>query len=188
MQKVQTAALVSVLAWCPFAYAQTAKVSWNSAANFSKYKTYSWKQAANPGDPLLAQWVQPDVDAKLASAGLQFLYPGQSPDLYVIYSVRTVEKEDATTTMEGYGWGDGPWVGDGWNDEPTSEGLPQVQTVTTDRPRTLGSLPRDIVDRVKKIVVWRSQSTIEHVSKNDKRNAEQVQKVVNEMFQKFPPS
>jgi len=46
----------------------------------------------------------------------------------------------------------------------------------------------DIVDRVKKIVIWRGQSTIEHVSKNDRRDADQVQKIVNKMFQKFPPS
>ena len=93
--------------------------------------------------------MQPDVDAKLAAAGLQFLYPGQSPDLYVIYSIRTVEKEHATTTMEGYGWGDGPWVGYGWN-ETMAEGLPPVQTVTTETPQTLGILTLDIVERVKK--------------------------------------
>jgi hypothetical protein len=68
-----------------------------------------------------------------------------------------------------------------------AEGLPPVETVTTDTPQTLGILTIDIVDRVKKIVIWRGQSTIEHVSKNDKRDADQVQKIVNKMFQKFPP-
>jgi hypothetical protein len=186
MRKTQTAALLLALVVCPLVCAQTVKVNWNSTTQFSRYKTYSWKPAANPGNPLFGQWVQPDVDSKLAAAGLQFLYPGQSPDLYVIYSVRTVEKEDATTTMEGYGWGDGPWVGYGWN-EGMAEGLPPVQTVTTDTPHTLGILTLDIVDRAKKAVIWRGQSTIEHISKNDKHDAEQVQKIVDKMFKSFPP-
>lgn len=186
--RLQSAAVFALaFALCPLASAQSVKVNWNSKAQFSKYKTYSWKPAANPGNPLFAQWVQPDVDAKLAATGLQFLYPGQSPDLYVIYSVQTVEKEDTTTTMEGYGWGDGPWVGYGWN-ETMAEGMPPVQTVTTDSPQTLGILTIDIVDRAKKTVIWRGQSTIEHVSKNDRRDADQIQKIVNKMFQKFPPS
>jgi len=186
MQKAQTTVLIVAFLLCPLTYAQTVKVNWNSTAQFSKYKTYSWKPAANPGNPLFAQWVQPDVDTKLAAVGLQFLYPGQGPDLYVIYSVRTVEKEDETTTMEGYGWGDGPWVGYGWN-EAMAEGLPPVQTVTTDTPQTLGILTLDIVDRAKKTVIWRGQSAIEHISKNDKHDAEQVQKIVEKMFKKFPP-
>lgn len=187
MKKQRAALFALALLLCPFAHAQSVNVNWNPKTQFSKYKTYSWKPATNPGNPLFAQWVQPDVDAKLAAVGLQFLYPGQGPDLYVIYSVRTVEREDATTTMEGYGWGDGPWVGYGWN-ETMAEGLPPVQTVTTETPRTLGILTLDIVDRVKKIVIWRGQSTIEHVSKNDKHDAEQVQKIINKMFQKFPPA
>ena len=107
MRPPSAVVLLLAFALCPLACPQAVKVNWNSKAQFSKYKTYSWKPATNPGNPLFAQWVQPDVDAKLGAIGLQFLYPGQSPDLYVIYSLRTVEKEDASTTMEGYGWGDG---------------------------------------------------------------------------------
>jgi Domain of unknown function (DUF4136) len=188
MKMVKLAAIVLALLFCPLAQAQHVKVNWNTKTNFSKYKTYSWKDAKNPGNPIFAQWVQPDVDTKLAVAGVQFLYPGQSPDLYVIYSVHTVEKEDATTTMEGYGWANGPWSSySGLNDQE-AEGLPPVETVTTDTPTSLGILTIDIVDRVKKVVVWRSQGSIEHISKDDRKNSEQVQRLVNRMFQKFPPT
>ena len=141
-----------------------------------------------PRNPIFAQWVQPDVDTKLAVAGIQFLYPGQSPDLYVIYSVHTVEKEDASTTMEGYGWAYGPWSSYSGLSDQEAEGLAPVETVTTDTPSTLGILTIDIVDRVKKVVGWRAQGSIEHISKNDRKNSEQVQRVVNKVFQKFPPS
>ena len=188
MRKTCLAGLLLMLALCPCVHAQHVKVNWNGKAQFSKYKTYSWKPAKDPGSPVFAQWVQPDVDTKLASAGVQFLYPGQEPDLYVIYSVRTVENEDATTTMEGYGWADGPWSS--WNGlaDQEAEGLPPVVTVTTDTPSTLGILTVNIVDRVKKAVIWSGQGVIEHVSKSDKRNADEIQRVVNKMFQKFPPS
>jgi len=69
-----------------------------------------------------------------------------------------------------------------------AEGLAPVETVTTDTPSTLGILTIDIVDRVKKVVGWRAQGSIEHISKNDRKNSEQVQRVVNKVFQKFPPS
>jgi hypothetical protein len=164
------------------------KVNWNAKTQFAKYKTYSWKASANPGNPLFAQWVQPDVDDQLAARGIQILYPGQNPDLYLIYSIHTLETEDATTTMEGYGWGDGPWTGwGGWNTDGETEGVPAVGTVTTDHPRTLGILTVDMVDVKKKVVVWRGQGTVEHMSKSDRKDAEQVKKIVVKMFQQFPP-
>ena len=170
------------------AFSQSVKVNWNSKAPFSQYKTYSWRAASNPGNPIFAQWVQPDVDAELGAKGIQFLYPGQSPDLYVIYSVHMVESE-GDTTMEGYGWAEGPWEGDGiLNDEPSNVGSPDGDTVRTGRPSSLGILRIDIVDARKKVVVWRAQGTIEHVSKSDKKNSRQVQNIVTQMFQKFPPN
>lgn len=187
MRPLSAAVFALALALCPLAYAQTVKVNWNSRAQFSKYKTYSRKLAANPGNPLFAQWVQPDVDAKLAATGLQFLYPGQSPDLYVIYSVQTVEKEDATTTMEATAGVTAPGSATvGTKRWPRA--CPRVQTVTTDSRQTLGILTIDIVDRAKKIVIWRGQSTIEHVSKNDRRDADQFKKSSTRCSRSFHPA
>jgi hypothetical protein len=71
MRPQSAVVLVLAFALCPLACPQAVKVNWNSKAQFSKYKTYSWKPATNPGNPLFAQWVQPDVDAKLGAVGLQ---------------------------------------------------------------------------------------------------------------------
>jgi hypothetical protein len=100
------------------------------------------------------------------------LYPGQSPDLYIIYSVQTQEKMRSVTTMEGYGWGEGPWVGfGGWGGlENGAEGLPPVVTDMTEQPRTMGILTVDIVDAKKKQIVWRGQATVDHMSKSDNRD------------------
>jgi hypothetical protein len=113
MGRWRIAFLACGLLICPRVFGQSVKVNWNARAPFSSYKTYSWKAAKNPGNPLFGQWVQPDVDDQLRARGLQFLYPGQSPDLLVIYSVQAQEKMHSATTMEGYGWGDGPWMGAG---------------------------------------------------------------------------
>ena len=43
------------------------------------------------------------------------------------------------------------------------------------------------VDVKKKVVVWRGQGTVEHMSKSDRKDAEQVKKIVVKMFQQFPP-
>ena len=48
-----------------------------------------------------------------------------------------------------------------------TEGVPAVETVTTDQPRTPG-IP-DMVDVKNEGVVWRGQGTAEHMSKSDKQ-------------------
>ena len=36
-------------------------------------------------------------------------------------------------------------------------------------------------------VVWRGQGTVEHKSKSDKKDADEVKKIRVKMFQQFPP-
>jgi Domain of unknown function (DUF4136) len=190
MSRLRIAFLICGLLICPRMFGQSVKVNWNAHAQFSGYKTYSWKAAKNPGNPLFGQWVQPDVDDQLRARGLQFLYPGQTPDLLVIYSVQAQEKMHSTTTMEGYGWGDGPWAGfGGWGGmENEAEGLPPVATYTTEQPRMIGILTIDIVDGKKKQIIWRGQATVDCMSKSDSRDEKQVLNAVQKMFKKYPPS
>src|SRR6516164_3108585 len=48
MRTAKLAAIVLALMLCPLAQGQHVKVNWNAKTNFSKYKTYSWKEAKNP--------------------------------------------------------------------------------------------------------------------------------------------
>lgn len=188
MKKIVPPLLFCGFLFAPQTQAQTVKVSWNSNAQFSRYRTYSWKQATDPGDPIFGQWVQPDVDAQLRAVGLQFLYPGQSPDLLVIYRVQTPEKVQSTTTMEGYEWGDGPWVGFGNTaGENEAEGLPPVVTETTGHPYTMGIVTVDLVDAKRKQIIWRGQATIKHLARSDKDQENEIAKSIQKMFRKFPP-
>ena len=43
------------------------------------------------------------------------------------------------------------------------------------------------IDAKKNVVVWGGQGTVEHVSKSDRKDADEVKKIVVTMFQPFPP-
>jgi hypothetical protein len=170
------------------AHAQTVKVNWRANTSFSDFKTYAWVQSAAQAGPGLVyrQWVEPDVNARLAAKGLKLINLNQHPDLLVAYHVRFQELLDTTTTSDGFSWG-GPWGfwggWGGWGDY--GDFGPDFST-TQERPRTMGILTVDIAN-AKKQLLWRGQATVDNVSKSQKGDEKQVKKCTEKMFDKFPP-
>jgi hypothetical protein len=170
------------------AHAQTVKVNWRANTSFSDFKTYAWVQSAAQAGPGLVyrQWVEPDVNARLAAKGLKLINLNQHPDLLVAYHVRFQELLDTTTTSDGFSWG-GPWGfwggWGGWGDY--GDFGPDFST-TQERPRTMGILTVDIAN-AKKQLLWRGQATVDSVSKSQKGDEKQVKKCVEKMFDNFPP-
>ena len=173
-------------------FAQTVKVNWQNASQFSDFKTYEWKASKNQGAQFYRQWVRKDVDAELAQKGLHPVAAGQTPDIYVYYHIVTQEVMDSTTTDDGFGWGGGSWGSyggwGGWG-EGMGMGMGGMDTSQTEaQPRMMGILTVDIIDVSKKALVWRGQATTDAISNSQKGDEKQVLKSVDKMFKQFPPS
>lgn len=170
----------------PCVMAQTVKVNWQESAPFSSYHTYAWR--GGRGRPDIAQfyqqWVEKDVDEQMVKKGLRRVEMDQNPDLILFYHIAAQEVMDATTMVDGFGWGGGPWRGwGGWGGWGLGGGIAE----TTAEPRMMGILTIDIADANAKKIVWRGQATIDNISNKQKGDEKQVQKSVEKMFKQFPP-
>lgn len=153
--------LVASLAW-----AQQVNVDWQRGADFSKYKTYAWGVGAHPiQDALWNQRIIGMVDTQLAAKGLQKVELGQNPDLIVVYNAGVQQN----VSYQGYSTG--------WFNRMGS-----INQVIENE----GTLVVDLLDPQQKMTVWRGTASETLSDKSDK-NINKVQKMVNKMFQKYPP-
>ena len=104
--------------------AQDVRYNFDSASDFSKYKTYRWVQIkdAQPMDDMTAQQLKSAINAELMKKGLTEVQ-GEGGDLLVGYQVSiNQEKEfNSYSTDFGYGggWGRG-WYGGGMGSTMTT--------------------------------------------------------------------
>jgi Domain of unknown function (DUF4136) len=109
-----------------------------------------------------------DIDSQLAAKGLQKVSPDQNPDLLVVYNAGLQQEK----SWQGYRTG-GPFMG----------GTGSIQ----EEVQNEGTLVVDLADPKMKMVVWRGMSTETLADKSDK-NIKNVQKMINKMFEKYPPT
>jgi hypothetical protein len=164
------------------ALAQSVIVNWEERAPFSDYHTYAWRAGREEGAHFFHQWVVRDVDAELAQKGFRRVRVDENPDLYLYYHIAAMEVMDSTTTVDGVGWGPGPWrFWGGWGG--FGPGIAQ----TTVQPRTMGILTIDMVDAKMRRLVWRGQATVDNISNSQKGDEKLVKKSIQKMFKQFPP-
>jgi hypothetical protein len=174
----------------PGVTAQTVRVNWKTNTDFSAYKTYAWRVSPKERNSFYLSWVRTDVDKTLAAKGLKRVSESQNPDMIVAYHFVTQEVMDATTTTDGFGFGDGGWgfMGGwgGWGMEDMGMGDTGI-TQTEETPRSMGILTLDFADAKKKLLIWRGQATEDSVSNSQKGDEKQVLKSVDKMLKQFPP-
>jgi hypothetical protein len=169
---MKTKIVFCVLAIClatSFAMGQQVSVNYNHQANFSQFHTYAWgsnnKNAIQ--NSILAQVAQQDIEAAMASKGLQKVPESQNPDL--ILTASGGEREQTSYNawgMRGIGGGMG--------------GISPEQNV-------ISTMIVSLYNAKAQELVWRgiAQDTL---SNNGNKNQKEVQNAVNKMFKQWPKS
>ena len=151
---------------------------YNRGADFSSFKTYAWhegEQSIKEKDPIGHQRVIDAVDRQMSAKG--FRKVSSSQDVYVTYNGEDNEQVRMDTTHMDYGYpGDWYWGG----------GMGMGSSTTQVRTYTEGTLIVDIWDAKKKQLVWRGVGS-DTVSDNPQSNAKKIDKVIADMFKRYPP-
>jgi hypothetical protein len=154
---------------------------YDSAADFSRYKTYYWaKTPATPQNPLMAERIVSEIDGQLYAKGWRKAVEGQA-DTALAAHVTTREKEQIDTMYSGMGpgWYGGRGMYGGFG---AGTGL----ATSTVNYYTVGTLFVDIFDAKSKKAVWHGTAE-ETVSSDSQDNAKKVSEAALQMFKNFPP-
>ena len=155
--------------------AQKVSTEFDPAVDFSKYKTFTWKEGKSSPNPAIHQRVVAGVEKQLAAHGLTRAVDPQSADLMVEYSTAAIA-DVVLNTQEVGAWsvGYGYW--------PTAHST-MVTSATHIRK---GSLVLDLADPATKHFVWRG---IARATVSD--DVEDVNKIIDKslakLFKDFPP-
>jgi hypothetical protein len=151
--------------------AQKVRVDFDHTGNFSNYQTYRWVEPPDVQffNQLMQERVTGFVEEALAAKHLRRVETGG--DLLISLRMRIREQEQFITYADGAGFG---W---GWGG---------ATFTTTADPILLGTLTVDLVDSRRNQLVFQSVST-ESISSKPEKNTKKLAKVVNEMFEKYPP-
>lgn len=170
MVRALAAALALGMAACSTLELNT---DYNPGADFSGYKTFSFKEGAKPANPVAARSVEYAVTIALEEKGLKSAESGG--DLLIFgHFVRNEELR-----VESYGYGTYGWYGYGWGGGVTT---------TTVRRIPVGTLVIDLVDTKTNELVWRGivkdQISTELYPEQREKKAIGIAK---DLFAGFPP-
>lgn len=180
MTKLAMAVLtLGLLAGCA---SMTVNTDWAREADFSKYKTFQYKETegniadTNPlGDQRIIAGIKREMQAK------GFTEASSNPDVYVTYHGEDKEGISLDTTTMGYGgYGLGPGWGWGYG------GMGMGSSTTTVRTYTKGTLIVDIWDASAKELVWRGVAS-DTLSEDPQKNVDKGNKALAKMFERYPP-
>jgi hypothetical protein len=160
--------LFVLLALAAGALAQDVKTDYDHHANFSQYHTY-YLEKIKTTDPLWQSRIQDDVDHELQSKGWQRVDSGGDVAITAVGS--THNQQEYQTFYNGMG---------GWRWGGFGETTTQVENYP------VGSLVVDFYDAHSKQLIWRGVASDSLSDKPDK-NEKKLEKLVDKMFNHFPP-
>jgi len=172
---VLAAAGIATLAACS---SIETSADYDKGTDFSKYKTYAWKDTDVKQNEILENRIKGAVDAQLAAKGLHKV--DSNPDLWVVEHARLSEQTQINTFDSGWGYGWG-YRGYGYGGMGTS--------TTTVSKIPVGTLIIDLVDSKENQLKWRGTATktLDPSASVDQKNAA-VNEAVQKMFAPFPPA
>lgn len=155
--------------------AQQVKTDYDRGVNFGQYKTYSWEQVKTK-DALDVDRIKAAVNAALAAKGWTQVDSGG--DVCIMAVEITSNQQTLNTFYDGFGggWGWRRFGGGGFGEATTTTETYKVGTVVV-----------DLFDHKTKQLVWRGSAS-DTVSNNSDKNIKKLDKGVEKMFKKFPPS
>ena len=155
--------------------AQQVKTDYDRNVNFGQYKTYSWEQVKTK-DARDVDRIKAAVNAALAAKGWTQVDSGG--DVCIMAVEITSNQQTLNTFYDGFGggWGWRRFGGGGFG-----------QATTTTETYKVGTVVVDLFDHKTKQLVWRGSAS-DTLSNNSDKNIKNLNKGVEKMFKKFPPS
>jgi uncharacterized protein DUF4136 len=155
--------------------AQQVKTDYDRNANFGQYKTYSWEQVKTK-HALDVGRIKAAVNTALAAKGWTQVDSGG--DVCIMAVEITSNQQTLNTFYDGFGggWGWRRFGGGGFGEATTTTETYKVGTVVV-----------DLFDHKTKQLVWRGSAS-DTLSNNSDKNIKKLDKGVEKMFKKFPPS
>ncbi len=158
--------------------AQQVKTDYDRSAAFSQFKTYSWEQV-NAQNPLWANRIKAAVNSALTSKGWTQVESGGD------VSIMAMEMNETHKTLDTYYDG----FGGGWGWGRRFGGLENGfgESTTTENTYRVGTLVIDLYDSSSKNLIWRG-SLSDVLSNKSNKNIKNLDKGVEKLFNRFPPS
>lgn len=160
-------------------------IDYDKQADFTKYRTYAWKEGTPTQNPLMDRRIITAIDEQLI--GKEFRKVDTNPDMFVSYHAATTKEVSYTTSSMGYGYG--PAGGSTYGRYGGGLGMWGAGVSSgTATPVTVikGMLVVDIFDAEKKSLLWRGTAN-DTVHADPEKVENQIRKATVEMFTKFPP-
>jgi len=162
------------------ATAQSVTYDYRPGQDFSRLKTYTFKDIQKTDNPFVDERIAASVAAQLAARGLT--RDDADPDLYVVVRQRLDTTPKYTIYGSpwgyGYGWGYPGFYGYEWN--------PWYTTVEV-KDITVGTLTVDLQDVASGQLVWRGISAKRvHEMSKPSHVEKRINRRVSKMFEKYP--
>lgn len=141
-------------------------------ADFSRYRTWSWKDDGSIHDPVWKRRVQAVLEDELAKHGLTRKEP--DADLWVGVHWRLTQEEQVYSYSPGWGYGWGSY----W----------AAPAMTTVYQVPAGMMIIDLVDTGKKEIVWRATASQEiQANKENAEREDRLREILAQLFAGYPP-
>jgi len=164
----------------PCALAQKVKVTYDKNENFSRFKTYAWISGTPVSSPQWNTLIRDNIDSHLKEKGLAEISDPKSADLLVNYHAAgqtDLELNHATDPTYAM-YGGTPLPGD----TPFSTGTIAPPVAFEVRK---GTLAVHLFDRKDHKLIWVGKAT-GAVADTTQKKMKQVDKIMTEMFKKYP--
>jgi hypothetical protein len=155
------------------AFAQDVNYDYDSSADFTRFKTYSWVRGHPVEDELNHRRVVAAIDSQLGLKGLRKVERDSHPDLLVAYHAsfnRTIEVNGLSSGFGGFRFGG------------SRSGTARVDELV------IGTLIVDMVNAGSRTIVWRGVARKEIDPNADpERRERNINKAAEKLFRNYPP-
>lgn len=150
--------------------AQSVTFDFDRAANFTRFKTYTWVHGTAVSDQLNHQRIMRAVDSQLSARGFSKVEATSNPDVLVAYHA-SFDKN-----LQINAFGSGPRIG-------MRSGTATVQELV------VGTLAIDMMDAQTHNIVWRGLASKELDAKASAEKKEKgINKATEKIFKNYPPA
>jgi hypothetical protein len=152
--------------------AQSVTYDFDSAANFTRFKTYTWVRGTNVNDELNHKRIMRAIDAQLTARGFSQVEAIGNPDVLVAYHASF--DRDLEINASGLG---------GYRLAGPRSGTARVEEIV------VGTLAIDMMDAQTKNIVWRGIATKElDVKASPEKKEKNINKTAEKIFKNYPPA
>jgi len=152
--------------------AQSVTYDFDTAANFTRFKTYTWVRGTNVNDELNHQRIMRAIDAQLTARGFSQVEAIGNPD--VLVASHASFDRDLEINASGLG---------GYRLAGPRSGTARVEEIV------VGTLAIDMMDAHTKNIVWRGIATKELDAKaRPEKKEKNINKAAEKIFKNYPPA